>query len=100
MSCFSQSNELRENLEKNKRIELRSLGLSAGETDDDFKLTKQLFLFPIAEKPTEFNLQSRGTRRYQGQIRDLVEDIIRKDTQSPEISHFKLTELLIDFLRF
>jgi transcription-repair coupling factor (superfamily II helicase) len=33
---FLSVEELRENLDKNKRIELRSLGLSASETDEDF----------------------------------------------------------------
>jgi transcription-repair coupling factor (superfamily II helicase) len=35
---FLSVEELRENLDKNKRIELRSLGLSASETDEDFQI--------------------------------------------------------------
>ncbi|MBX7172484.1 MAG: transcription-repair coupling factor [Pyrinomonadaceae bacterium] len=34
-----------------------------------------LFLFPTAEINAEFNIQSRGTRKFQGQIPDLVENL-------------------------
>jgi transcription-repair coupling factor (superfamily II helicase) len=69
---FLSAEELREKLDKNKRIELRSLGILAGETDEDFQGSKQLFLFPTAEKPTEINIQSRGVLKYQGNISDLI----------------------------
>lgn len=36
---FLTPEELREKLDKNKRIELRSLGISASETDEDFQVT-------------------------------------------------------------
>ncbi len=71
---FFSGEDLRNNLNQQKRIELRSLGLSAGETDEDFQPAKQLFLFPTAEKSTEFNLQSRGTRKFQGNIASLAQD--------------------------
>lgn len=69
---FLTAEELREKLDKNKRIELRSLGILAGETDEDFQGSKQLFLFPTAEKPSEINIQSRGVLKYQGNISDLI----------------------------
>ena len=34
-----------------------------------------LFLFPTAEINAEFNIQSRGTRKFQGQIPDLAENL-------------------------
>lgn len=34
-----------------------------------------LFLFPTAEINAEFNIQSRGTRKFQGQISDLIESL-------------------------
>src|SRR5207253_3116881 len=72
---FLTGEELRENLDKNKRIELRALGISAAETNEDFTLatedaeiqigknrtqSKPLFLFSTAEKPAEFEIQSRS----------------------------------------
>lgn len=69
---FLSAEELREKLDKNKRIELRSLGILASETDEDFQGSKQLFLFPTAEKPSEINIQSRGVLKYQGNISDLI----------------------------
>jgi transcription-repair coupling factor (superfamily II helicase) len=93
---FLSPEELRAEFKKNRRIELRSLGLAAAETNEDFTLAaeeseiqigknrsqnKPLFLFSTAEKPKEFEIQSRSTRKYHGNIREFASEL---KVQSPK----------------
>jgi transcription-repair coupling factor (superfamily II helicase) len=77
---FLTAEELRENLGKFPRLELRALGRAAAATDEEIALSgslekKPLFLFPTAEKATNLEIQSRGTRKYYGKIADLAADL-------------------------
>ncbi|MGI8640667.1 MAG: transcription-repair coupling factor [Pyrinomonadaceae bacterium] len=99
---FLSGEELREKLDKQKRIELRALGKVAAETDEQFQFSGQwsvvsgqlesvdlenkgqrtkdkgqnpLFLFPTAEKSTEIEIGSRSTRKYHGNIKEFANEI-------------------------
>ncbi len=85
---------LREKLNSNKRIELRALGKTAARTDEEFqnsetfetliqisnsedqkpKIKDQnpLFLFPTAEKSSDFEIGSRSTRKYRGNVKEFA----------------------------
>ncbi|HEX8735058.1 MAG TPA: transcription-repair coupling factor [Pyrinomonadaceae bacterium] len=114
--------ELRDFLSRNRRIELRALGLSAAETDEQFSLaetktdlqftnrepreTKPLFLFSTAEKPLEFEIQSRSTRRFHGNLKDFASELKSSAKaqsenqivvlQSQGLAE-RLTEILLDY---
>lgn len=82
---------LRENLEKNKRLELRALGKTAAQTDEEFQISDSkfqnedqspktkdqnpLFLFPTAEKSADFEIISRSTRKFHGDLRAFANDL-------------------------
>lgn len=78
---FLQAEELREKLQNQSRIEFRALGKIAATTDDEFSLSAEsknqnhLFLFPTVEIKAEFDIQSRGTRKFHGQIPLLTESL-------------------------
>ena len=69
---FVTADELRRNLGPRKMIELRSLGRTAGATDEEFTLGSEsggprpLFLFSTAGKAFEIEIQSRSTRKFHG----------------------------------
>lgn len=76
---FASPDELRERFESARSIELRSLGRTAGEQDEQFALgdlsselggrgqqLPRLFLFSTASKATELEIQSRSTRKFHG----------------------------------
>lgn len=84
--------ELREKLGKQKRIELRTLGKAASETDESLAFanenpqiqigknkseSKPLFLFPTAEIEREFSLSSRSTRKFHGNLKDFADEVKR-----------------------
>ncbi|HQU85161.1 MAG TPA: transcription-repair coupling factor [Pyrinomonadaceae bacterium] len=103
---------LRENLEKISRVELRALGKTAAATDEEFAFSdmsanvlsvpsasadglsenysdaqnlpsahadgtdnsaKPLFLFSTAEKSTDFDISSRSTRKFHGNVREFAQ---------------------------
>ncbi|HSU25663.1 MAG TPA: transcription-repair coupling factor, partial [Pyrinomonadaceae bacterium] len=85
---FLDATELRQKLEPKQRVELRALGKTAAQTDEDFQFgpsgntvanllgrsetvdsTAPLFLFPTAEKSADFEITSRSTRRFHGDVR-------------------------------
>ena len=82
--------ELRAKFEQKQRIELRALGRTAAQTDEEFQISdskfqiedqkpktknqKPLFLFPTAEKAIEIEITSRSTRKFHGDITALVRD--------------------------
>ncbi|HJS51610.1 MAG TPA: transcription-repair coupling factor [Pyrinomonadaceae bacterium] len=87
---FLETPAVRQLLENKSRIELRALGRSAAETDEEFviegtgmggngrvfsKSSEPLFLFPTAERSTEIVIQSRSTRKFHGDISRLSGEI-------------------------
>src|SRR5687768_9133053 len=85
---FLEAAQLFKKLEPAKRIELRTLGKTAAETDEEFAVgggsesassTKTgqspLFLFPTAEKSKDFEILSRSTRKFHGDLRSFAEDL-------------------------
>ena len=87
---FLEATELRAKLENNQRLELRSLGKIAAETDEEFALSLEeenenaerrepLFLFSTAEKSADFEIGSRSTRRYKGEIKRFAEKLKGKE---------------------
>jgi transcription-repair coupling factor (superfamily II helicase) len=100
--------ELRERLSRNRRVELRALGLSAAETDEQFSLgesedaeiritnretreIKPLFLFSTAEKPAEFEIQSRSTRKFHGNVKEFAENVKRRNAETQSFSNERRT---------
>jgi transcription-repair coupling factor (superfamily II helicase) len=88
------------NFETSSRVELRSLGRTAAATDEEFALgdSKRLFLFPTAEKAVEIEIQSRSTRRFSGNVRELAAELKSDNIADP---HFIIvrTEGMADRLR-
>ncbi len=93
---FLSGEDLRGKLEAKQRIELRALGKMAAQTDEQFSLEaetpnanyelritnyekKPLFLFSTAEKSIEFEIQSRSTRKYRGNVRDFANELKQKE---------------------
>ncbi len=94
---FLAPDELRTKLEKMSRLELRSLGRTAGGTDEEFQIMSEpgtivtgvsaapLFLFSTAEKASEIEIHSRSTRKFHGNIQAFVIELgSRAKTQSPQ----------------
>jgi transcription-repair coupling factor (superfamily II helicase) len=89
---FLSVEELRELIPARQRVELRTLGRAASETDMDLALeaeqpavqlgrargTRQpVFLFPVVESAIEVEWQSQSTLRYHGRIADLAAEVNR-----------------------
>jgi transcription-repair coupling factor (superfamily II helicase) len=89
---FLTAEELRRLIPTRQRVELRTLGRAASETDMDLALeaeapsvqlgrargTRQpLFLFPSVETALEVEWQSQSTLRYHGRIADLAAEVTR-----------------------
>jgi transcription-repair coupling factor (superfamily II helicase) len=80
---FLMPDELREKLEAAPRIELRSLGKTAAQTDEEFQLdgsnhstvSAPLFLFPTAVKSAEIEIQSRSIRKFNGDVQAFATEI-------------------------
>ena len=83
---FIEGRELRKKLEKNQRLELRSLGKLAASSDEEFaveaklsesktvKPSEPLFLFSTTEKSVDFEIGSRSTRKYKGDVKAFAEE--------------------------
>ncbi|MCA1588833.1 MAG: transcription-repair coupling factor [Acidobacteria bacterium] len=79
-ALFLDASELRDQLEKKQRIELRALGKIAAGTDENFQFDTEetagvsapLFLFPTAEKSSDIEIVSRSTRKFQGDVRQFA----------------------------
>ncbi len=120
--------EIREKLDEFPRLELRSLGKLAASTDEEFSLGENLFesgisniksqlengkqktkdqpplfLFSTAEKSTDFEIQSRSPRKYQGNVNKFAEDFKRKDSTTRDslyvFQSHGLAERFSDILR-
>ncbi len=114
---FLEPENLRENLNQKQRLEIRSLGKLAAETDEEFLLEgklsdsqasefkfqnknqrpkikdqRPLFLFSTSEKSKDFEIQSRSTRKYQGDIKGFAEEFPAKmqSSQSEEKSELRI----------
>ncbi|HKN84748.1 MAG TPA: transcription-repair coupling factor, partial [Pyrinomonadaceae bacterium] len=89
---FLSAEELREFMPARQRIELRTLGRAASETDLNLALEAEapkvqlgrerparqpVFLFPSVESALEIEWQSQSTLRYHGRIADLAAEVIR-----------------------
>ncbi|HKG47080.1 MAG TPA: transcription-repair coupling factor, partial [Pyrinomonadaceae bacterium] len=89
---FLTAEELRQLIPARQRVELRTLGRAAAETDMDLALeaeaptvqlgrargTRQpVFLFPVVESVLEVEWQSQSTLRYHGRIADLAAEVSR-----------------------
>lgn len=82
---------LREKLGQKQRLEIRALGRTAAQTDEEFQIAdsafqeenqkpntkdqKHLFLFPTAEKASEIEIISRSTRKFHGDIASLARNL-------------------------
>ena len=99
---FLEPVELRDKLESLKRVELRALGRTAAETDEEFTIAANgdstageavfnpkskiqnprsgapLFLFSTANKSADFEILSRSTRKYHGDFRAFADDLKSK----------------------
>ncbi len=84
--------ELRARLADRQRLELRTLGRAAAETDQALALEAEtpkvqlgrsrgprtpLFLFPTAEQAPEIDLRAQSAMRYHGRLADLAADVRR-----------------------
>ena len=89
---FLTGEELRRLVETRQRIELRTLGRAAAETDLNLKLDAEAphvqlgrerdvrrpaFVFPVVEAAFEIEWQAQSAMRYHGRISDLASDVKR-----------------------
>ncbi len=110
---------LRELTIEGQRLELRTLGRMAAETDEDFSMAlsgetadeiidlfphpepnKPLFLFPLAQKASEIEIQSRTPRRYSGDIKKLASEMADRFGETEFVFHTPgMAERFSDLLR-
>ena len=84
--------ELRQVIQRQQRIELRTLGRAASELDQELALDAEtpkvqigrtrgprqhMFLFPAAERAQEFEWLAQSTMRYHGRVADLANHVSR-----------------------
>jgi transcription-repair coupling factor (superfamily II helicase) len=124
---FLEGGELRTNLESAKRIELRALGKTAAETDEEFAITDgrnpserafsvgldalpgtrvaatrsdPLFLFPTAQKSKDVEIVSRSTQKFRGDFRSFADDLkTRSRTPLLAMETLGLAERIEEILR-
>jgi transcription-repair coupling factor (superfamily II helicase) len=123
---FLSGEDLREKLNEQKRIELRALGKTAAQTDEEFALSeppalagglnsknrkakiyayadgtdkKPLFLFPTAEKSADFEIISRSTRKFHGDVKEFAETIRSSEQSLIVLQTQGLAERLAEILR-
>jgi len=104
---FLSGKQLRGKFESAQRLELRSLGRTAAQTDEEFqilepsvavdnlqvandgsneRLKNPLFLFSTAEKSTEIEISSRSTRKFHGNIKDFAQQLKQKNFSVKSLS--------------
>ena len=105
---FLTADELRKELERRKRLELRALGSSAAKTDEEFSLeasdlSDKLFLFPAPEKSggksAEIEMQSRSAKKYYGKLAEFAEELKKENKPLIVLQTTGLAERLSDILR-
>ena len=99
--------DLRAQVQRRQRVELRTLGRSAARQDQDLALDAEApklqigrgrgtrrptFLFPIADPATEVEWQSQSTMRYHGRVADLAADV-RRESEDARTTLFVLPSL-------
>ena len=82
---FLDVDELRTKLDEKQRIEIRALGRTAAAEDEQFSLPESiagrggsiepLFLFPTAADSADFEIRSRSTRKFHGDLDRLFSEI-------------------------
>lgn len=87
------ADELRSQIDQRTRIELRTLGRAAAESDERLALEAEapqiqlgrarskrspLFLFPAVERVTEVEWKTQSVMRYHGRLADLAADIAKR----------------------
>ncbi|MEJ7863375.1 MAG: transcription-repair coupling factor, partial [Pyrinomonadaceae bacterium] len=93
---FLSIEQLRDKFEHIQRVELRSLGRTAAQTDEEFQILETtaatdtlqigkaaqdngsknlLFLFSTVEKSIEIEISSRSTRKFHGSIKDFAQQL-------------------------
>ena len=90
---YLNEDELRALIERRTRLELRTLGRAAADTDERLALEaempkfefgrtrtprKPVFLFPAVEQAPEFELKTQSAMRYHGRLADLAAQIERE----------------------
>ena len=107
---FLTGETLREKLSDKQRLELRALGKAAAETGEKLefendlpeieisklklnKNSKPLFLFPTAEIISEFEIGSRSTRKFHGNVKEFSNNskISRRDAENAEFDCRRFT---------
>lgn len=105
---FLSGAELREKLENQKLLQLRALGKIAAETDEQFSVnpeeteiadeitaqfsaaprsaaSKNLFLFSTAEKSADFEIGSRATRKFRGDVKNFAAELNSVSNSRPSV---------------
>ncbi len=120
---FLSGENLREKLSDKQRLELRALGKNAAATGESLEFendvpqieisnvkfktnSKPLFLFPTAEIKTEFEIGSRSTRNFHGNLKDFT-NTLKSKSNSPATQNLlavnsqgiaeRLSEILRDY---
>lgn len=90
---YLSADELRSQIDQRTRIELRTLGRAAAESDERLALEAEapqiqlgrarskrspLFLFPAVERVTEVEWKTQSVMRYHGRLADLAADIAKR----------------------
>lgn len=110
---FIEAEPLREDLEKQPRIELRTLGKTAAATDEEFSLSESpqisselpirtvdpIFLFSTAEKSVDIEIQSRSTRNFHGNFADFAEQTKKQSGVSLVAQTLGIAERLEEIVR-
>ncbi|HEY2846411.1 MAG TPA: transcription-repair coupling factor, partial [Pyrinomonadaceae bacterium] len=98
---FLTAEEMRNALDKFRTIELRGLGRTAAETDENFSLgdTEPLFLFSTAAKADEIELQSRSTRKFHGDVAAFADELNQHPNAKVVAETQGIAERLNDLLR-
>jgi transcription-repair coupling factor (superfamily II helicase) len=89
---YLSTEELRAKMDQRQRLELRTLGRTAAEIDQELALDAEapkvqlgrarstrptMFLFPTAERAHEFDWKTQSVMRYHGRLADLAADVAR-----------------------
>ncbi|CAN5640260.1 transcription-repair coupling factor [soil metagenome] len=118
---FLSDAELREKLSGKQRLELRTLGKTAAETGENLEFendsikteisnlklktdAKPLFLFPTAEINNEFEIGSRSTRKFHGNLKEFSNNLknhaeARRTQSLVAVKSHGIAERLTEILR-
>ena len=95
--------DLRLLLDSARRVELRTLGRTAAETDEQFQAPESsiapLYLFPTAERSVEVEIVSRSTRKFRGDVPAFVAEINPSLTTQIVVETQGIAERLEELLR-